>query len=70
MLCEVFGQVSRERSAKISVAIKSALEFTKQRQSEPIKQSPLDEGGWRYLYHVAPLAVRKVTIGSACACRS
>jgi len=53
MLCEVYGQVSRERSVRMSGAIKRALVFTKERQLQPVKQSPLDEGGWRYLYHVA-----------------
>jgi hypothetical protein len=53
MLTEVFGQVGRDRSAKIQAAVNKALQRTTRLQVEPVKSTPLDEGGWRYLYHVA-----------------
>lgn len=50
MLCEAYGQVSRERSAKIEQAVKLALKETARMQRQPAKVTPLDEGGWRYYY--------------------
>jgi hypothetical protein len=53
MLTEVFGQVGRDRSAKIQAAVNQAIKRTARLQVEPVKSTPVDEGGWRYLYHVA-----------------
>jgi hypothetical protein len=50
MLTEVYGQVDRERSAKIAAAVNQALRLTAQLQVEPAKASAVDQGGWRYLY--------------------
>jgi hypothetical protein len=52
MLCEVYGQVSKERSAKIELAINNALQITQRQQQEP-KANALDQGGWRYLHHIS-----------------
>jgi hypothetical protein len=49
MLCEVYGQVSPERSVKIERAVRTALAITFQQQHDPAKRDPRDEGGWRYL---------------------
>ncbi len=49
MLCEVYGQVSRERSEKIQVAVKDALKYTAKLQKEPAKTDARDRGGWRYI---------------------
>jgi hypothetical protein len=49
-LCEVYGQVTRERSAKIEASVNRALAFTARMQVEPPKRSPEENGGWRYLY--------------------
>jgi hypothetical protein len=55
MLTEAYGQVSRERSDKIQAAVKLALQRTERMQVEPAKRSPVDTGGWRYLYYYAPV---------------
>jgi len=49
MLCEVYGQVSPERSAKIERAVNAALDMTGRLQNDPPKTDALDQGGWRYL---------------------
>jgi hypothetical protein len=49
MLCEAYGQVSRERTVKIDQAIKTALQLTANWQKQA-KVDPRDQGGWRYLY--------------------
>ena len=48
VLCEVYGAVDLDRSAKIRSAIEKALVFTRERQSAA-KRLPEDKGGWRYL---------------------
>ena len=50
MLCEVYGQVSPDRSAKIERAVNKALAMTARIQVEPTKLVAVDEGGWRYLH--------------------
>jgi hypothetical protein len=52
MLCEVYGQVSHERSTRIEKAIRAALKLTVQRQQEP-KAIPDDRGGWRYWHRIS-----------------
>jgi hypothetical protein len=49
MLTEAYGQVSRERSARIEQAVKTALQVTALHQKTPQKVDPRDVGGWRYL---------------------
>jgi hypothetical protein len=49
MLSEVYGQVSRERSEKIQVAVNEALKYTERFQRIPAKVDPRDQGGWRYI---------------------
>jgi hypothetical protein len=51
MLCEAYGQVSRERSLKIEQAVNKALLVTGAHQRSP-KAIAEDEGGWRYLYRI------------------
>ncbi|MEX2317638.1 MAG: prenyltransferase/squalene oxidase repeat-containing protein [Pirellulales bacterium] len=53
MLSEVYGQVSRERLAKIEPAVKLALKMTERMQKDPAKGDPRDEGGWRYMNRFA-----------------
>lgn len=48
MLCEVYGQVAPDRTARIQRAVNSALEMTYRMQHDPPKNDALDEGGWRY----------------------
>jgi hypothetical protein len=50
MLTEVYGQVSRERSAQIEQAVNRALRMTSRIQIEPAKANAVDRGGWRYLH--------------------
>jgi hypothetical protein len=52
MLCEAYGQVSRERSVKIEQAVKLALKENARMQNEPPKIDPRDQGGWRYYYRI------------------
>jgi hypothetical protein len=49
MLCEVYGQVSPERTAKIQVAVNEALKYTERFQKVPAKIDARDVGGWRYI---------------------
>lgn len=49
MLCEVYGQVAPQRSARIEKAVEQALKVTLRLQSDPPKTDRLDVGGWRYL---------------------
>jgi len=57
MLCEVYGQVSRERTTKVDLAIRLALAVTTRMQTEPAKIDPRDKGGWRY-YHARRAGAR------------
>jgi hypothetical protein len=50
MLCEAYGQTSRERSAQIKAAVDKALQETARMQHEPPKRDPRDVGGWRYMH--------------------
>jgi hypothetical protein len=50
MLCEAYGQTSRERSKRIKAAVDLALKETARQQHEPPKIDPRDVGGWRYLH--------------------
>jgi hypothetical protein len=50
MLTEAYGQVDRERSARIAEAVNQAIRLTARLQVEPVKDSDVDEGGWRYLH--------------------
>ena len=51
-LCEVYGMTSRDKSIRIRSAIERALDFTLADQRKP-KRFPLDQGGWRYVDHLA-----------------
>jgi hypothetical protein len=50
MLTEVYGMTDRSRAAQLKPAIVNAINFTRKNQMQR-KQSPGDEGGWRYLYN-------------------
>jgi hypothetical protein len=50
MLCEAYGQTSRERSARIKGAVDRALRETARMQHDPPKIDPRDVGGWRYMH--------------------
>jgi hypothetical protein len=50
MLCEAYGQTSRERSRRIQAAVDLALKETARQQHDPAKIDPRDVGGWRYLH--------------------
>jgi hypothetical protein len=50
MLCEAYGQTSRETSQRIKRAIELALKETARTQHDPPKIDPRDAGGWRYLH--------------------
>ena len=50
MLAEVYGQVSPERSTRITAAVNKALRITARLQVDPTKDDPNDRGGWRYLW--------------------
>jgi hypothetical protein len=50
MLCEAYGQTSRERSARIKEAVDRALATTARMQHDPPKIDPRDIGGWRYMH--------------------
>jgi hypothetical protein len=50
MLCEAYGQTSRERSVRIKGAIDKALSETARMQHQPPKRDPRDVGGWRYMH--------------------
>jgi hypothetical protein len=50
MLTEAYGQVDRERSARIEKAVNAALRMTIRLQVEPEKDNAIDAGGWRYLW--------------------
>lgn len=52
MLTEVYGQVSRERAAKVDPAVRLALTVSKRQQEVPPKTDPKDKGGWRYMYAI------------------
>lgn len=54
MLSEAYGQVDRERSARIAEAVNKALRMTARIQVEPTKMNAVDKGGWRYLYRPGP----------------
>ena len=49
MLSEAYGQVDRQRAAKIEKAINAALQMTGRIQDEPTKRNAEDHGGWRYV---------------------
>ncbi len=48
MLGEAYGHVAGQRAKAMRKAIQNALKFTRDLQTRP-KDSPLDQGGWRYL---------------------
>ena len=50
MLCEAYGQTSRDRAGRIKTAVDLALKETSRQQHEPPKIDPRDIGGWRYLH--------------------
>jgi hypothetical protein len=50
MLCEAYGQTSRERSGRIKKAVDLALRETARMRHEPPKIDVRDVGGWRYMH--------------------